>query len=289
MAPLAKRELVGRIIASKYFHRSERLSSFLQHICELEIQGRVSEINEKDIGRTVFLLPTDYDPSIDGIVRSHASRLRRKLETYYLNEGRQETIRLVIPRGAYQPRFEPCVPDCGTLEVGASSSEEPEEEDVSAYGAGSQGMASEQAETPGRRRMLWIGAAYVAWIGYGMWRSEGASLPAAEAARRSRWTTFRRGAVTCLRNPKAYLFMRAVLPQCIRRENGLLWPQALTLGLVIVITQLAIYGALACAAGGAQAWLTERPAYARMALRVVGALLIGIALLTMAEGVRRLM
>ena len=136
--------------------------------------------------------------------------------------------------------------------------------------------------------MLWTGAAYVAWIGYGMWRSEGAALPAAEATRRSRWTTFRRGALTCLLNPKAYLFMLAVFPQFIRRENGPLWPQALTLGVVIVITQLAIYGALACAAGGAQAWLAERPAYARTALRVVGALLMGIALLTMAEGIRRL-
>ena len=136
--------------------------------------------------------------------------------------------------------------------------------------------------------MLWIGAAYVAWIGYGMWRSDGAALPLADAARRSRWVTFRRGALTCLLNPKAYLFMLAVFPQFIRRENGPLWPQALTLGAIIVLTQLAIYGALACAAGGAQVWLAGRPAYARAALRSVGALLIGIALLTMAEGLRRL-
>jgi len=136
--------------------------------------------------------------------------------------------------------------------------------------------------------VLWIGAGYVAWIGYGMWRSEGAALPVAEAERRSRWTTFRRGALTCLLNPKAYLFMLAVFPQFIRQENGPLWSQALALGVVIAVTQLAIYGALACAAGGAQAWLAERPAYARAALRMVGALLIVIALLTVAEGLRRL-
>ncbi|WP_263415369.1 hypothetical protein [Terriglobus albidus] len=159
--PLAKRELVHRIIASKYFHRSERLSSFLQHICELEIQGRVSEINEKDIGRTVFQLPTDYDPSIDGIVRSHASRLRRKLEMYYLHEGREEKIRLVIPRGAYQPRFELCVPEClgdGAKPVSGETglpSEAREIEDVSADDAW------EKAAAPGRR-MLWIGGAAIA-------------------------------------------------------------------------------------------------------------------------------
>ncbi|MGO4212255.1 hypothetical protein AB4Y89_20700 [Terriglobus sp. 2YAB30_2] len=166
--PLAKRELVSRIIASKDFHRSERLSSFLQHICELEIQGRVSEINEKDIGRTVFQLPTDYDPSIDGIVRSHASRLRRKLETYYQHEGREETIRLVIPRGAYQPRFELCVPECvpgdgprhGPAEAGVPS-EEQEIEDVSADDADSRDDAWEKEAASGLR-MLWIGGAAVA-------------------------------------------------------------------------------------------------------------------------------
>ena len=95
-----------RIIASGPFSKSERLSSFLLHICELEIQGRAAELSEKEIGHSVFRLPVDYDPSADGIVRSHASRLRRRLEMYYLREGREEHIRIVIPRGSYQPRFE---------------------------------------------------------------------------------------------------------------------------------------------------------------------------------------
>ena len=117
-----KRALVQRIVASKQFARSERLTSFLWHICELEIQGRLSELNEKEIGHAVFNLPNDYDPSVDGIVRSHASRLRRKLEMYYLREGREEAIRLVIPRGRYQPRFEsmdrlsPEPPDAESME-----------------------------------------------------------------------------------------------------------------------------------------------------------------------------
>lgn len=106
ISPTEKKELLRRIVTSKQFVRSERLSSFLSYICELEIQGRLSELNEKEIGRAVFSLPSDYDPSIDGIVRSHASRLRRKLEMYYLREGRDETIRLVIPRGGYQPQFD---------------------------------------------------------------------------------------------------------------------------------------------------------------------------------------
>lgn len=104
-----KRALVGRIVASPQFNKSERLSSFLLHICELSIEGRIAELSEKEIGHAVFQLPVDYDPSIDGIVRSHASRLRRKLEMYYLREGRNESVRIFIPRGGYQPRFESAI------------------------------------------------------------------------------------------------------------------------------------------------------------------------------------
>lgn len=105
LTPQQKREVLNRILASRQFQRSERLSSFLRHICELELAGRSSEINERDIGTAVFQLQEDFDPTIDGIVRSHASRLRRKLELYYLREGAQETVRIFIPRGGYHPRF----------------------------------------------------------------------------------------------------------------------------------------------------------------------------------------
>jgi len=115
-----KRELVKRIVDSAPFNKSERLSSFLLHICELEIQGRGAELSEKEIGHSVFGLPTDYDPSIDGIVRSHASRLRRKLETYYLEDGREDEFRLVIPRGGYLPHFEVMEP---RLHVGRPASD----------------------------------------------------------------------------------------------------------------------------------------------------------------------
>ncbi|WP_266168761.1 LysE family translocator [Dyella subtropica] len=137
--------------------------------------------------------------------------------------------------------------------------------------------------------VLWVGAAYVAWIGYAIWRSDGTFLPTAAAERHSRWVIFRRGAMTCLLNPKAYLFMLAVFPQFMRRGNGPLWLQAVVLGIVIALTQLAVYGLLACTAGGAQGWLAARPAYSRAVGRIVGALLMVMAVVTMSEGVRRLL
>src|SRR5580658_984075 len=100
-------ELVERIISSSAFIKSPRLCSFLVYVCDLSLHGRGDEINEVNIGKALFDRAPDYDSSVDGIVRSHASRLRQRLEQYFNEEGAKETIRLVIPKGGYTPVFEP--------------------------------------------------------------------------------------------------------------------------------------------------------------------------------------
>ena len=97
-------QLVERIVVSAYFAKSDRLCRLLLHICELSLEGRDDEINEVNIGSRLFGR-SGYDPSIDGIVRSHASRMRQRLQQYFENEGSQEPIRLFVPKGAYVPVF----------------------------------------------------------------------------------------------------------------------------------------------------------------------------------------
>ena len=63
----------------------------------LALSGRAREINEQRIGHAVFGRQPDYDSSIDGIVRTQASRLRHKLERYYQTEGAAETVRVRNP------------------------------------------------------------------------------------------------------------------------------------------------------------------------------------------------
>ena len=48
----------------------------------------------------------DYDSAVDGIVRSQASRLRQRLEMYFEQEGSNEPVQIVIPRGGYVPIFQ---------------------------------------------------------------------------------------------------------------------------------------------------------------------------------------
>jgi len=102
-----RRALVDRIMVSSTFAKCERLSSLLAYVCDLTLNGRVKEINEQKIGEAVFGRARNYDSSIDGIVRTQASRLRQRLELYFREEGSDEPLRIVIPRGGYVPVFEP--------------------------------------------------------------------------------------------------------------------------------------------------------------------------------------
>lgn len=101
------RELVKRVIASPTFARSERLSALLAFVCEMALTGRESELNEQKIGQAVFGRTPEYDSSADGIVRTQASRLRQRLDSFFEQEGCEERIRISVPKGGYVPRFEP--------------------------------------------------------------------------------------------------------------------------------------------------------------------------------------
>jgi threonine/homoserine/homoserine lactone efflux protein len=152
--------------------------------------------------------------------------------------------------------------------------------------------------------MLLAGAAYIAWIGLSLLRSASARddarpddrAPAARAPvprAASPAAAFRQGLVTCLLNPKAYLFMLAVFPQFLRplpgtNAPGTLWLQVGVLWLVIAANQAAVYGGLALLAGQVRDWLGRRPAAGAFGARAVGLLLLGVAAFTGIEGWQRL-
>ena len=107
----SRNELVGRVVRSTVFAKSERLSSLLTYICETTLKGRGSELNEQHIGHAVFGRKRDYDSSIDGIVRTQASRLRQRLDQYFTGEGVGESLRIEIPKGGYVAVFREQLPD----------------------------------------------------------------------------------------------------------------------------------------------------------------------------------
>ena len=131
------------------------------------------------------------------------------------------------------------------------------------------------------------GALYVAWIGLSLLRGASALGEVRDEARRTLPSTFGRAMLTCLLNPKAYVFMLAVFPQFLRIEYGSIVAQSVVLGAITAATQAAIYGAVALGAAGLRGWLRANGA-AQIALgRAVGLLLMGVAVWALVEGWQR--
>ncbi len=132
--------------------------------------------------------------------------------------------------------------------------------------------------------LLLAGAAYIAWIGLSLARSSISIASVEPGARLSPWTSFRRGALTSILNPKAYLFMLAVYPQFLKPEFGPLWAQALIMAIMISLTQLAVYGSLALAAGRSRDIIVSSPRATAVIGKTVGVVLIAVAALTAWHG-----
>ncbi len=98
-------QLARRIVVSKCFEKSSFLVSFLLYVCERELCGKSHEINEREIGVKALGRPTAYNPGEDNIVRNYARLLRKRLEEYFKTEGKNEILRIDIPRGHYVPVF----------------------------------------------------------------------------------------------------------------------------------------------------------------------------------------
>ncbi|RWL22725.1 MAG: LysE family translocator [Mesorhizobium sp.] len=132
--------------------------------------------------------------------------------------------------------------------------------------------------------LLIAGAAYMAFIGITLMRSSITVGDNTPAGSRTAWKAFRQGLVTCLINPKAYLFVLAVYPQFLKPAYGPIWMQATVMGLLTVLTQAAIYGGLAITAGRSRNLLVANPQATALAGRTAGLLLFAVSVFTVWEG-----
>lgn len=101
----AVREALEKIIASEAFRHSKRLSGFLRFVVEKTLAGEAGALKEYTIGVDVFDKETSFDPRTSTTVRVEARRLRTQLELYYEKQGRNEPVRIRVPKGSYVPSF----------------------------------------------------------------------------------------------------------------------------------------------------------------------------------------
>jgi threonine/homoserine/homoserine lactone efflux protein len=131
-----------------------------------------------------------------------------------------------------------------------------------------------------RMPLIMVGACYMAWIGFQLARSTITVDRVATSTVRPLSTVFWQGLATCLVNPKAYMFIMAVYPQFMKPQFGPIWLQALIMGLLTILMQFSIYGAIALASATSRDLLVTRQSATIVIGRGVGWFIIAAALWT---------
>lgn len=106
LTPDEVRGQLQRILDSTAFEASERRRCFLRYVVDESLAGRADRLKGYAIATAVFDRDDSFDPQADPVVRLEARRLRRALEHYYLTAGRNDPIRIEIPKGGYAPIWE---------------------------------------------------------------------------------------------------------------------------------------------------------------------------------------
>lgn len=96
---------LGRLLKSPLFARSLRQAKLLEYLCTKTLTGQQDKIKEYTIAVEVFGRPESFDQAPDSVVRAEVFRIRRKLERYYQEDGRNAAVRIVLPVGHYIPHF----------------------------------------------------------------------------------------------------------------------------------------------------------------------------------------
>jgi len=99
------RQELGRIVGSRVFRGSLRLTRFLTFVVETTLAGGADRIKAYTIAVEAFGRGSDFDAQNDPIVRVQAARLRTALARYYSAAGRNDQLIIALPRGSYVPTF----------------------------------------------------------------------------------------------------------------------------------------------------------------------------------------
>lgn len=111
------------ILDSKHFRQAKSLERFLRYVVARKLAGAENELKEYTIGMEVFHRGGDYDPRHDAVVRVQANLLRKRLVSYYQEEGAQDELKIELPKGHYVPQFF-LRPICNSLNADPANSVE---------------------------------------------------------------------------------------------------------------------------------------------------------------------
>jgi len=121
----------------------------------------------------------------------------------------------------------------------------------------------------------YLGGAYLAYIGIGMWLSKGSMIITNESQTNvSRLTLFNQGLFTAISNPKGWAFMISLLPPFININNTLA-PQLTLLVLIIMISEFVCMMVYASGGKTLRVFLSKGD-NVKLMNRIAGSLMIGV-------------
>ncbi len=94
-------EGLDRVLLSPVFEKSHRQQELLRYLVKEMLAGNAQRLKGYTLGVEIFDRGTDFDPSVDAIVRVQVGRLRTMLREYYNAHGQFETILFELPKGSY--------------------------------------------------------------------------------------------------------------------------------------------------------------------------------------------
>ncbi|MBS0334410.1 MAG: hypothetical protein JSS35_16705 [Proteobacteria bacterium] len=162
-------ELAARLRARHALGRSDGLNRLFDYLVDCAAAG--TRPKEFEVAAAVFGRSSSFDGAQDASVRVAVHRLRRKLDDFYAGPGRDEPVRLCIPRGEYR--------------MVAESRGDP---------AASGVAAPDAARALPRRWRLWIAAAAAALVALNLaawgafWTTHGADRTLARAQGSAPWS-----------------------------------------------------------------------------------------------------
>jgi hypothetical protein len=100
----SQQDLLDRILASPHFAHTVTLGKILRYVCEKTV-GTQDRLKEYEIATAVLERHHSFDPKVDPVVRVSMKGVRQKLKRYFEDEGKRESLQLVIPKGQYSAQF----------------------------------------------------------------------------------------------------------------------------------------------------------------------------------------
>jgi homoserine/homoserine lactone efflux protein len=132
------------------------------------------------------------------------------------------------------------------------------------------------ASTAAFEALRWAGVAYLAWLGVSQWGNRGSTIAeGSDGDRQTLGALLLRGLLVEITNPKALLFLLAVVPQFL--DSGLPLPrQYMTLTATIVCVDMAVMAGYTILAARLLRFLKD-PRHVRLISRAFGTLFFGAA------------